>query len=128
MNLVETLENISSNKKIKKIFFIAGEHSGDLQGSIVIRHLKKLMPELEITGVGGKLMKEAGMTCIHSSDEMAVIGIIEVVKSFKCLKRIKSDIQNWLSNNRPDMVVLIDYPDFNKLIATYAKSIGLHVL
>ena len=126
--MVETLENISSNKKIKKIFFIAGEHSGDLQGSIVIRHLKKLMPELEITGVGGKLMKEAGMTCIHNSDEMAVMGIIEVVKSFKCLKRIKSDIQNWLSNNRPDMVVLIDYPDFNKLIATYAKSIGLHVL
>ena len=122
------MENISSNNKLKKIFFIAGEHSGDLQGSIVIRHLKEIMPDIEITGVGGKLMKEAGMTCIHSSDEMAVMGIIEVVKSFKCLKHIKSDIQNWLRDNRPDMVVLIDYPDFNKLIATYAKSIGLHVL
>ena len=113
--MVESLENISSNKKIKKIFFIAGEHSGDLQGSIVIRHLKELMPELEITGVGGKLMKEAGMTCIHNSDEMAVIGIIEVVKNFKTLKHIKADIQNWLSDNRPDMVVLIDYPDFNNV-------------
>lgn len=115
-------------KKIKKIFFLAGEHSGDLQGSIVIRHLKKIMPEVEITGVGGKLMKEAGMTCIHSSDEMAVMGIIEVIKSFKCLKHIKSDIQQWLSENRPDMVVLIDYPDFNRMIASYAKSIGLYVL
>ena len=127
--MVKSLENTSQDKnKIKKIFFLAGEHSGDLQGSIVIRHLKKIMPDIEITGVGGKLMKEAGMTCIHSSDEMAVIGIIEVIKNFKCLKHIKSDIQNWLSANRPDMVVLIDYPDFNKLIATYAKSIGLHVL
>ena len=83
------MDNNSQEKKNKKIFFIAGEHSGDLQGSIVIKHLKQLMPDLEVTGVGGKLMKEAGMTCIHSSDEMAVMGIIEVVKSFKCLKRIK---------------------------------------
>ena len=116
------------NKKTKKIFFIAGEHSGDLQGSIVIRHLKKIMPSLDIVGVGGKLMKEAGMTCIHNSDEMAVIGIVEVIKNFKCLQRIRTDIQNWLKENRPDMVVLIDYPDFNRLIASYAKSIGLHVL
>ena len=128
--MVRSLENHSQEQKnkTKKIFFLAGEHSGDLQGSIVIRHLKQLLPDLEIIGVGGKLMKEAGMTCIHNSDEMAVIGIIEVIKNFKTLKHIKADIQNWLSENRPDMVVLIDYPDFNKMIADYAKSIGLHVL
>ena len=118
----------NTSKKIKKIFFLAGEHSGDLQGSIVIKQLKKIMPEVEISGVGGKLMKEAGMTCIHNSDEMAVIGIIEVVKNFKILKHIKADIQNWLKDNQPDMVVLIDYPDFNRMIASYAKSIGLYVL
>ena len=123
--MVRSLENHSQEQKnkTKKIFFLAGEHSGDLQGSIVIRHLKQLLPDLEITGVGGKLMKEAGMTCIHNSDEMAVIGIIEVIKNFKTLKHIKADIQNWLSENRPDMVVLIDYPDFNKMIADYNQLV-----
>lgn len=124
------MENLTEvqNLKAKKIFFLAGEHSGDLQGSIVIKHLKKIAPELEITGIGGKLMQEAGMNCIHSSDEMAVIGIVEAIRNFKRLKHIKSDVEKWLSANRPDMVILIDYPDFNRMVAEYAKSIGLHVL
>lgn len=124
------MENFSQAQNLngKKIFFLAGEHSGDLQGSIVIKHLKMIAPELEITGIGGKLMQQAGMNCIHSSDEMAVIGIVEAIKNFKHLKHIKSDVEKWLNKNRPDMVVLIDYPDFNRMIAEYAKSIGLHVL
>lgn len=128
--MVKALENISQEHNFsgKKIFFLAGEHSGDLQGSIVVRYLKQIAPELQITGIGGKLMKEAGMTCIHNSEEMAVIGFVEVIKNFKRLKFIKADVQRWLNTNRPDMVVLIDYPDFNRMIAEYAKSIGLHVL
>lgn len=124
------LENLSQAQALnnKKIFFLAGEHSGDLQGSIVIRHLKKMAPNLQIAGIGGELMRNAGMDCLHSSDEMAVIGIVEAIKNLKRLKRIKSEVQKWLSDNRPDMVVLIDYPDFNRMIAEYAKSIGLHVL
>ena len=112
----------------KKLFFLAGEHSGDLQGSIVVKHLKQMAPDVNITGIGGELMRKAGMNCIHSSDEMAVIGIVEAIRNLKRLKKIKSDVQRWLSANRPDMVVLIDYPDFNRMIAEYAKSIGLHVL
>lgn len=125
---MDTTTSLEKNNKLKKVFFLAGEQSGDLQGSILIQHLKELMPDIAITGIGGKLMQQAGMKCLHSSDEMAVIGIVEVLKNFKRLKHIKSDVQDWLAAERPDLVVLIDYPDFNYMIAEYAKSIGLRVL
>lgn len=128
--MVKVLENTSLEQTLNghKIFFLAGEQSGDLQGSIVVRHLKEIAPGIQITGIGGKLMKEAGMDCLFSSDEMAVIGIVEVLKNLKHLKHIKSKVQEWLAKERPDMVVLIDYPEFNKYIAEYARTIGLHVL
>ena len=115
-------------EKVKKIFFLAGEQSGDLHGALVIKQLKRIFPEVAVSGVGGSMMKEAGMECIYSCDDLAVIGFIEVIKNIRRLVKIEKGIAEWLKKERPEMVVLIDYPGFNKRIAKIAKKLGIHVL
>ena len=117
-----------SSKAANKIFFLAGEQSGDLHGSLVIRHLRRSMPDLQIDGIGGPMMKEAGMNCIHSSDELAVIGFVEVLKNIRHLYSILDDVREWFEKERPDMVVLIDYPGFNQRVAEIARQMGIYVL
>ncbi len=115
-------------EKVKKIFFLAGEQSGDLHGALVIKQLKRIFPEVAVSGVGGSMMKEAGMECIYSCDDLAVIGFIEVIKNIRRLMKIEKGIAEWLKKERPEMVVLIDYPGFNKRTAKIAKKLGIHVL
>lgn len=122
------MSEIAEIKKAKRIFFLAGEQSGDLHGSLVIRHLLKINPEARIDGIGGPMMKDAGMNCIHSSDELAVIGFVEVIKNIRHLYGILNDVKAWFENERPDMVVLIDYPGFNQRVAEIAKKMGIYVL
>lgn len=112
----------------KKIFFLAGEQSGDMHGALVIKRLKEIDPTIEISGVGGVQMQAAGMNCIYSCDELAVIGFLEVIKNIGRLLSIEKGIKGWLKHEKPDMVILIDYPGFNKRIAKIAKSLGIHVL
>jgi lipid-A-disaccharide synthase len=109
-------------EKVKKIFFLAGEQSGDLHGALVIKQLKRIFPEVAVSGVGGSMMKEAGMECIYSCDDLAVIGFIEVIKNIRRLMKIEKGIAEWLKKERPEMVVLIDYPGFNKRIANIIPS------
>ncbi len=123
-----TSQAIETKKKCGRVFFLAGEQSGDLHGSLVIKHLKQLMPDLKVDGIGGPMMQEAGMNCIHSSDELAVIGFVEVLKNIRHLYGILADVRAWLTNERPDMVVLIDYPGFNQRVAEIARQLGIHVL
>jgi lipid-A-disaccharide synthase len=115
-------------EKVKKIFFLAGEQSGDLHGALVIKQLKRIFPKVAVSGVGGSMMKEAGMECIYSCDDLAVIGFIEVIKNIRRLMKIEKGIAEWLKKERPEMVVLIDYPGFNKRIAKIAKKLDIHVL
>jgi lipid-A-disaccharide synthase len=114
--------------KTKKIFFLAGEQSGDLHGALVIKQMKKLEPQLQVFGVGGAMMEAAGMKAVYSSDDLAVIGFVEVVKNVTRLLKIERGITRWLKKEKPEMVVLIDYPGFNKRIAKIAKNLGIHVV
>lgn len=112
----------------KRVFFIAGELSGDLQGSLVLTHLKRLAPDIIAEGIGGPLMKNAGLNCIHSIDELAVIGFVEVLSNLRHLLGIYSDTCRRLEEQRPDILVLIDYPGFNVRVAKAAKKLGIHVI
>jgi lipid-A-disaccharide synthase len=111
-----------------KVFFLAGEQSGDLHGSLVINELKKIRADIDVHGIGGPMMRAAGMNCLHSSEELAVIGFVEVLKNIRHLYKILNDVREWLKANKPDMVVLIDYPGFNQRVAEIAKELGIHVL
>ncbi len=106
-----------------KIFIIAGEPSGDLLGAQLMKALKDLSPKsLEFQGVGGHLMIEQGLTPLFSSDDLAIMGIMESVsKTFSIWKKLKY-LQKYLENNPPDILITIDFPGFNFRLGRMLKK------
>jgi lipid-A-disaccharide synthase len=104
-----------------KYYIIAGEASGDLHGSNLIKELKKLDQSAEIRCWGGDLMQQAGGSVVKHYRDLAFMGFAEVVRNLgailKNLKFCKQDILR----NKPDALILIDYPGFNLRIAEWAK-------
>lgn len=111
-----------------RIFLSVGEHSGDLHGSLVLSHLRQLVPDLVAEGIGGPLMEKQGFKSLHSIDELAVIGFVEVLANLRRIYGIFGDVKEYLRAQRPDLVILIDYPGFNVRVAQAAKELGLRVL
>ena len=109
-------------------YIIAGEASGDLHGSNLVKELKKLDSLAHIQCWGGDLMKEAGATVVKHYKDLAFMGFIEVVKNLSTilnnLKFCKQDIAAF----KPDVLILIDYPGFNLRIAKWAKANGIKVV
>ncbi len=97
----------------KKIFLIAGEASGDLQGALLIRALKQQNPELSFRGLGGPLMAEAGMELTYELTRESVLGATDVLKKYFFFRSLFERTFREVLNDRPDAVILIDYPGFN---------------
>ncbi len=110
-----------------KYYLIAGEASGDLHGSNLMKGLKSVDPNCEFRFWGGDLMKAEGGTLVKHFKDGAVMGFVEVVKKldviFSNLKNAKKDILDY----KPDVVILIDYPGFNFKIAKFAKNHNIKV-
>jgi len=104
----------------------AGETSGELYGAMLSREVKKLWPDVEISGIGGSRMKEEGVSLIAPISHL--IGIVEIVKHLGEILGTLKKAKNALINNRPDLLVLIDYPDFNLALAKKAKQEGIPIL
>lgn len=111
-----------------KYYIIAGEASGDLHGSNLVRELKKLDTAATIRGWGGDLMEAAGAEVVKHYRELAFMGFAEVIKNLPTilnnLKFCKGDIDAF----KPDVLVLVDYPGFNLRIAKWAKEQGYKVI
>ena len=111
-----------------KYYIIAGEASGDLHGSNLIKEIKHLDPAASIRAWGGDLMKDAGASLVKHYRDLAFMGFSEVIKNlptiFQNIKFCKQDIEAW----QPDVLVLIDYPGFNLRIADWAKKHGCKVV
>ena len=111
-----------------KVMIVAGEASGDLHGSNLIKAVHKKEPDISFFGVGGPKIKETGSQILVDSAELAVVGISEVLpnvgKIFGALKLLKKKILEV----RPSLVVLIDFPDFNLMLAKHAKKAGIPIL
>ncbi len=113
---------------LKRVMMIAGEPSGDLHGSGVVRALKERAPHLDIFGVGGDKMKAEGMDCVFHISKLSFMGFVEVVKNLSVVKEVGTKLEELLENRRPNVVVLIDYPGFNLRFAKKAKRHGVKVL
>lgn len=113
---------------IKRIMIIAGEASGDLHGSSLVRESLSLDPSLQFFGIGGSLMRAEGVQTLVDAREMAVVGIVEVIAHFPTIFRAFRKMERILKQNPPDLLILIDYPDFNLRLAKVAKSAGVKVL
>ena len=105
-----------------KYFIIAGEASGDLHASCLMRELKKRDASADFAFLGGDLMaKEGGQQIIHYRD-MAFMGIVNVLINLKKIRRNMEKCLHALNEFRPDAVILIDYPSFNLRVAKYVKQ------
>lgn len=101
---------------------VAGEASGDLHGANLARALTRLAPESSICGMGGTAMAEAGVEILYDAARMAVVGLIEVISHFSDIRAARLSLLTELRDNRPDLLILIDYPGFNLMLAEQAKN------
>lgn len=111
-----------------KVFFVAGETSGDAHGAAIIRALKELTPDLECEGLGGPRMAAAGMHLRHDLASEAIMGFTEVVKHFPAIRRLFLDTVAHIRAVKPDVLVLIDYPGFNIRLAKALKDEPVRVV
>ena len=114
--------------KNKRIFWIAGENSGDLHASIVLKELNKRFSNIENFGIGGEKMKSQGFRTIFPFERFAVMGFIEVVQHLTFFAGVEKQIKKTFKKNPPDLVILVDYPGLNMRIAKLAKQFHIPVL
>jgi lipid-A-disaccharide synthase len=110
------------------IVIVAGEVSGDLLGGKLASELTNIKKHITLSGIGGQTMREAGVQTLFDVNETSVVGIAEVLKHYPRLRRILSILKRHIKSNKPDLLILIDYPEFNLKLAAYAKSLGIKVL
>ena len=105
-----------------KYYIIAGEASGDLHGSNLIKELKKMDPEANIRCWGGDKMEQAGATLVKHYRDLAFMGFIEVIKNLPAILKNFSFCKDDIAAFNPDVVVLIDYPGFNLRMAKWTST------
>ena len=107
---------------------IAGEPSGDLHASNLVLELKRLSPGLEISGTGGEKMQRAGVKLIFGLRDLAVTGLFDVIKNLSKLKKIQQKLLETIQTERIDLIILVDYPDFNLRFAKKAARYGVPII
>jgi lipid-A-disaccharide synthase len=110
-----------------KIMFVAGEASGDHHAAALIREIKRMRPEARCFGMGGREMAAAGMDLRLDLASKGVIGFVEVVKHLGYFRRALSQAEALLREERPELLVLVDYPGFNLRLAEKAKGLGIKI-
>lgn len=111
-----------------RVFISAGEPSGDLHAANLIHSLRKLRPDVEVVGLGGDRMREAGATLIYPLVDLAVMWFLRVLLNLNKFFAIKAMAERDWDAHRPDAVVVIDYPGFHWHLARAAKKRGIPVI
>lgn len=116
------------NPDRKCVMIIAGEASGDHHGAHLVKALKARDPDIFFCGIGGRTMEEAGVRNIVDSATLSVVGFTEVLSKGVSIWQGLSKAKQLLKSLRPDLLILIDFPDFNLHVAAKAKKLGVPVL
>src|SRR5919198_2371950 len=111
-----------------RLLLVAGEASGDLHGSNLARALRAQRPDLQLLGVGGRRMREAGVDVLFDIRELAVVGAVEALHSVRALWTIYRMLLAQVEHGPVDAVLLIDFPGFNLKLAKAMTQRGLPVL
>jgi lipid-A-disaccharide synthase len=111
-----------------RLFISAGEPSGDVHAANLIRSIRARCPEVEVVGFGGPHMTEAGATLIYPLVELAVMWFLRVLINLRKFFDLADQAEAYFRDERPDAVVLIDYPGFHWHIARRAKKYGIPVI
>jgi lipid-A-disaccharide synthase len=113
---------------VRDILFVAGESSGDLHAAGVARALTAAGAPYRLTGIGGDLMRDAGVELVEHAEKLAVMGFVEVLKHVPMHYRLLRELRRRVASGRVALVILLDYPGFNMKVAAAAAAAGVPVL
>ncbi|MHB0968574.1 MAG: lipid-A-disaccharide synthase [Thermoanaerobaculia bacterium] len=111
-----------------KLCVVAGEASGDIHASEVVRELRAIDPGLSGFGFGGDHLRAEGVDILHDIRELAVVGLFNVIRHLPMFRRVFDDIAHRIESERPDAVLLVDFPDFNLRLAKRCRALGVPVI
>ncbi len=122
------MNSVQKNNQSTEVLVVAGEASGDLHGANLIRALKQSAPGLSISAMGGSEMKAAGARILHDISSVSVMGLTEVLGKLGEIRRAKALLDRFLETANPGLLILIDYPGFNLMLAKKATKLHIPVL
>lgn len=111
-----------------RLLLSCGEPSGDLYAGELVRHLRPRLPELSAFGLGGDRLEAEGTRLLAHVRELAVVGLLEVLRHLRRVRGIFHDVLREVDERRPDLAVLVDYPDFNLRLARALRARGVPVV
>jgi len=112
----------------RRLMLVAGEVSGDIHAGNLLTQLNALDPSLSSFGVGGDRLSAAGLESLAHIDELAHMGLFEVLRELPRIRRLLHRLVNEAERRRPDLAVLVDAPDFNLRLAARLRRLGVPVL
>lgn len=115
-------------KSNPRVFLSAGEASGDAYGATLIAALRERLPEANFTGLGGSRMEEAGQQRVVKAEDVAVMGVTEILRHIPRIYGSYRKLVASIRRNRPDIAVLIDFPDVNFRLAKHLRRAGVPVV
>ena len=107
---------------------VAGEVSGDLQGAHLMEAILHIDPKVQFFGIGGDRLERMGMRLLYHSQSLSVVGITEVLFKIRSILKALRRLKKSLDRERPDLIILIDFPDFNLRLAKIAHRKGIPIL
>ncbi len=111
-----------------KIMFSAGEASGDMHGAKLAEVMKQQDPSIELIGMGGEQMKKAGVRIVYDIQNLGFIGVGEILRKIPFFFRLRDFLVQTMMEEKPDVLVCIDYPGFNMRLIKKAKEAGIPVV
>lgn len=120
--------NHSDTRKGLLVFLVAGEASGDILGARLMQALKRRRTDIRFAGVGGERMTAEGMDSLFPMQELSLFGLVEVLPHIPKLRRRLAETVEAVARQRPDVVVTIDSPGFNRRLARSLKPLGIPLI
>ena len=111
----------------QKILIVTGEESGDMRAAPLVRAIHAYAPDIRFIGIGGDRLRQAGVATFADINELSVIGFAEVIRHYPRIKTIFDLTVRKLREEKPDAVLLVDYPGFNLRLAKEAKKLDIKV-
>lgn len=111
-----------------KVLIITGELSGDIFAAGLINYLKKVKPEASYYAMGGENLSSEGAELIASLEDLSVMGFTEVICKIKKIKNILNTVLEWIKVNKPNVVILVDFPSFNFRVARLSNQLNIPVV
>jgi len=114
-------------KRPATIFCVAGEASGDASCAALVQAVRERLPDAHFRGVGGRLMAKAGVQLLYDSSRWGAVGVVEALRVAPALWLAQQNLKRRLTQEPPDLLVLVDFGAFNVPLAKWAKARGMKV-